>query len=42
MKAAHPEAAAIQQNPGDVLRQARENRNWSQAEVARKLNLTVT
>ncbi|HGM5581884.1 TPA: RodZ domain-containing protein [Pseudomonas putida] len=43
MKAAHPEAAAaIQQNPGDILRQARENRNWSQAEVARKLNLTVT
>jgi len=43
MKAAHPEvAAATRQNPGEVLRQARENREWSQAEVARKLNLTVS
>ncbi|MGE7992987.1 RodZ domain-containing protein [Pseudomonas sp. NPDC089554] len=43
MKAAHPEvAAATRQNPGEVLRQARETRDWSQAEVARKLNLTVT
>ncbi|AIN60158.1 RodZ domain-containing protein [Pseudomonas soli] len=43
MKAAHTEvAAATRQNPGDVLRQARENRDWSQAEVARKLNLTVS
>ncbi|QXI37667.1 RodZ domain-containing protein [Pseudomonas xantholysinigenes] len=43
MKAAHTEvAAATGQNPGDVLRQAREKRDWSQAEVARKLNLTVT
>ncbi|MBC3475351.1 RodZ domain-containing protein [Pseudomonas taiwanensis] len=43
MKAAHPEvAAASRQNPGELLRQARENREWSQAEVARKLNLTVT
>ncbi|EKT4523301.1 helix-turn-helix domain-containing protein [Pseudomonas putida] len=43
MKAAHPEvAAATRQNPGEVLRQARENRAWSQAEVARKLNLTVS
>ena len=43
MKAAHPEvAAASRQNPGEVLRQARENRAWSQAEVARKLNLTVS
>ncbi|MFB4392617.1 MULTISPECIES: RodZ domain-containing protein [unclassified Pseudomonas] len=43
MKAAHPEvAAATHQNPGEVLRQARETRAWSQAEVARKLNLTVT
>ncbi|WP_252090162.1 RodZ domain-containing protein [Pseudomonas sp. MWU13-3659] len=43
MKAAHTEvAAATRQNPGDVLRQAREKRDWSQAEVARKLNLTVS
>ncbi|KXG79119.1 RodZ domain-containing protein [Pseudomonas mosselii] len=43
MKAAHTEvAAATRQNPGDVLRQAREKREWSQAEVARKLNLTVS
>ncbi|MFZ5934682.1 RodZ domain-containing protein [Pseudomonas sp. HS6-2] len=43
MKAAHPEvAAATGQNPGDLLRQAREKREWSQAEVARKLNLTVS
>ncbi|AIZ31693.1 RodZ domain-containing protein [Pseudomonas sp. K1(2024)] len=43
MNAAHPEsAAALEQHPGDVLRQAREHRNWSQAEVARRLNLTVT
>ncbi|MFI7859024.1 RodZ domain-containing protein [Pseudomonas promysalinigenes] len=42
MKAAHPEvAAATGQNPGELLRQAREKREWSQAEVARKLNLTV-
>lgn len=43
MKAAHPEVAvAPGQNPGELLRQARENRDWSQAEVARKLNLTVS
>ncbi|MDR0209129.1 MAG: helix-turn-helix domain-containing protein [Pseudomonas putida] len=43
MKAAHPEvAAATRQNPGEVLRQARESREWSQAEVARKLNLTLS
>ncbi|MDR6714037.1 cytoskeleton protein RodZ [Pseudomonas hunanensis] len=43
MKAAHPEvAAATHQHPGEVLRQARENRDWSQAEVARKLNLTLS
>lgn len=43
MKAAHPEvAAATRPHPGEVLRQARENRDWSQAEVARKLNLTVS
>ncbi|NES09895.1 helix-turn-helix domain-containing protein, partial [Pseudomonas laurentiana] len=43
MKAAHPEAvAATRENPGEILRQARENRGWSQAEVAHKLNLTVS
>lgn len=43
MKAAHPEAAAAtRENPGETLRQARESRGWSQAEVARKLNLTVS
>lgn len=43
MKAAHPEvAAATRENPGEILRQARESRSLSQAEVARKLNLTVT
>ncbi|PWB34880.1 DUF4115 domain-containing protein [Pseudomonas sp. SDI] len=43
MKAAHPEAAAAtRENPGETLRQARESRDWSQAEVARKLNLTVS
>ncbi|MCV9919040.1 DUF4115 domain-containing protein [Pseudomonas sp. BT-42-2] len=43
MKAAHPEvAAASRQHPGEILRQARENRDWSQAEVARKLNLTLS
>ncbi|WP_110993497.1 RodZ domain-containing protein [Pseudomonas sichuanensis] len=42
MKAAQSEVAATRQNPGDVLRQAREQREWSQAEVAQKLNLTVS
>ncbi|MCE5984035.1 RodZ family helix-turn-helix domain-containing protein [Pseudomonas wadenswilerensis] len=43
MKAAHPEAAAAtRENPGEILRQARESRDWSQVEVARKLNLTVS
>ena len=43
MKAAHPEAApATRENPGEILRQARESRDLSQAEVARKLNLTVS
>lgn len=43
MKAAHTEvAAAPRHNPGDVLRQAREQRDWSQAEVAKRLNLTVS
>lgn len=42
MKAAQTEVAATRQNPGDILRQAREQRDWSQAEVAQKLNLTVS
>ncbi|WP_296263047.1 RodZ domain-containing protein [Pseudomonas sp. UBA6562] len=43
MNAVHPEAAsATHQHPGDTLRQAREQRGWSQTEVARRLNLTVT
>ncbi|WP_449434780.1 RodZ domain-containing protein [Pseudomonas putida] len=43
MKAAHPEVAvAPGQNPGELLRQARESREWSQAEVGSKLNLTVS
>ncbi|MEN5311428.1 RodZ domain-containing protein [Pseudomonas koreensis] len=43
MKAAHPEVvAATRVNPGDTLRQARESNGWSLAEVALKLNLTVT
>jgi cytoskeleton protein RodZ len=29
------------ENPGETLRKARENKGWSQAEVAVKLNLTV-
>ncbi|MDE1166423.1 MAG: helix-turn-helix domain-containing protein, partial [Pseudomonas sp.] len=42
MKAAHPEVvAATRVNPGETLRQARESRGWSLAEVAVKLNLTV-
>lgn len=43
MNAAHPEVAvAPGQNPGELLRLAREKRDWSQAEVARKLNLTLS
>ncbi|MGC5704276.1 helix-turn-helix domain-containing protein [Pseudomonas sp. NFXW11] len=43
MKAAHPEVqAATRTNPGETLRQARESNGWSQAEVAHKLNLTVS
>ena len=43
MKAAHPEVVAgTFTNPGATLRQARESKGWSQAEVAVKLNLTVT
>ncbi len=41
MKAAHPEVvAATRVNPGETLRQARESRGWTLAEVATKLNLT--
>ena len=43
MKAVHPEVvAATRVNPGDTLRQARENKNWSLPDVAQRLNLTVT
>ena len=43
MKAAHPEVvAATRVNPGETLRQARESKGWSLAEVALKLNLTVS
>lgn len=43
MKAAHPEVvAATRTNPGETLRQARENKNWSLPDVALRLNLTVT
>ena len=43
MKAAHPEVlAATRVNPGETLRQARENNGWTLAEVALKLNLTAS
>ncbi|NBF08760.1 RodZ domain-containing protein [Pseudomonas sp. Fl4BN1] len=43
MKAAHPEVQAVTRvNPGETLRQARESNSWSLAEVAHKLNLTVS
>ncbi|MCW0923214.1 helix-turn-helix domain-containing protein [Pseudomonas sp. RG1] len=43
MKAAHPEVVTANRvNPGETLRQARESNGWSLAEVALKLNLTVT
>lgn len=43
MKAVHPEVvAATRVNPGETLRQARENKNWSLPDVALRLNLTVT
>ncbi|KAA0946912.1 MULTISPECIES: RodZ family helix-turn-helix domain-containing protein [unclassified Pseudomonas] len=43
MKAAHPEVVAANRvNPGETLRQARESNGWSLADVALKLNLTVT
>lgn len=42
MKAVHPEALAVSRsNPGETLRKARENRNWSLADVAGQLNLTT-
>lgn len=43
MKAVHPEVvAATRVNPGETLRQARENESWSLPDVALRLNLTVT
>jgi cytoskeleton protein RodZ len=43
MNAAHPEVvAATRTNPGETLRLARESRGWSLADVAKKLNLTVS
>jgi cytoskeleton protein RodZ len=43
MKAAHPEVVAgTFAHPGEVLRQAREDKGWSQSDVAVRLNLTVT
>lgn len=42
MKAVHPEVvAATRVNPGETLRQARENKNWSLPDVALRMNLTV-
>lgn len=42
MKAVHPEALAVaRSNPGETLRKAREDRNWSLADVAGQLNLTT-
>lgn len=42
MKAVHPEALAVtRSNPGETLRKARENKDWSVAEVAAQLNLTT-
>lgn len=42
MKVLEPEAIAFAGvNPGEVLCKAREDNNWSQADVAGKLNLTV-
>ena len=43
MKAAHPEVVAgTFAHPGEVLRQARESKGWSQSDVAVRLNLTVS
>lgn len=42
MKVLDPETPALAGvNPGETLRKARENNNWSQADVAVKLNLTA-
>lgn len=42
MKVLDPEVLAFTGiNPGETLRNARENKSWSQADVAVKLNLTV-
>jgi cytoskeleton protein RodZ len=42
MKVLEPEVIAFTgENPGETLRRAREDKNWSQADVALKLNLTV-
>lgn len=42
MKVLDSEAVAFTgENPGETLRKARENKGWSQTEVAIKLNLTV-
>lgn len=42
MKVLEPEVIAFAgENPGETLRRAREDKSWSQAEVALKLNLTV-
>ncbi len=42
MKAVHPEALAVSRsNPGETLRKAREDRNWSLADAAGQLNLTT-
>ncbi len=43
MKAVHPEVVAANRvNPGETLRQTRESRGWSLADVALKMNLTVS
>ncbi|AZC20489.1 MULTISPECIES: RodZ domain-containing protein [Pseudomonas] len=43
MKVAQPEVqAATSVNPGETLRQARESNGWALADVAHKLNLTVS
>lgn len=42
MKVLDPEVIAVTgENPGETLRRAREDKGWSQADVALKLNLTV-
>ena len=43
MKVAQPEVqAATSVNPGETLRQARESNGWALADVAHKLNITVS